>query len=100
MLTIVFVGEDSLKLRNTFSTFVPRTTRPNTVNPPFCVSRFAALFAKLKNHWELAELGSPPAFAMAIVPYTLLKNRPTANSLVMVPKVGIGARIALVVLRL
>ena len=59
-----------------FSTFVPSfvlmSTRPKTVNPPFCTFRLVELSFRLKNHWLVAESGSPPSFAMAIVPKRLL----------------------------
>src|SRR5438105_3785093 len=55
------------------------TTWPNTVNPPFWLSRFAELSARLKNHWLVALLGSPPSLAMAIVPRRL--ERVGLNSL-------------------
>ena len=45
---------------------------PNTVKPPFCLSRFAPLAARLKNHWLVALLGSVPSFAMAMVPRALV----------------------------
>ena len=54
-------------------------TSPNTVKPPFCVSRFALLSARLMNHCELALFGSEPSLAMAIVPR--LFERVTLNSL-------------------
>ena len=43
------------------------------------------LLPRLKNHWLLAELVSPPILAMAIVPKMLLILRPTLNSLVTWP---------------
>ena len=46
----------------------PLTTSPNTVNPPFCTSRFALLFARLMYHWLVALLTLPESFAIAIVP--------------------------------
>ena len=47
-------------------------TRPKAVKPPFWLSRFSELSARLKNHWLVALLGSLPSFAIAIVPRTLL----------------------------
>ena len=43
-------------------------TRANTVNPPFCASKFAELSARFTNHWLDALFGSPPSFAIATVP--------------------------------
>src|SRR5258707_6623383 len=74
--TSVFVGP----ILNLFRIFVPEITWPKTVNPPllFVLSSAAALFARLKKNCEVAEFGSA-VFAMAIVPYVLLKNLPTLN---------------------
>src|SRR5260221_14532801 len=76
------------KLLKKFNTLVPRTTRPKTVKPPFWLSRLALLLARLKNHWEVAEFGSPPTLAIAMVPKVLVRRRPTLNSFVIGPNVG------------
>ena len=55
------------------------STRPKTVKPPFWLSRFSELSARLKNHWLVALLGSLPSFAIAIVPRTLLATVPPAG---------------------
>src|SRR4051812_30731253 len=43
-------------------------TLPKTVNPPLLESR-KVLSARLTNHSSVALFGSPPSFAMAIVPF-------------------------------
>lgn len=63
------------------------TTWPKTVNPPFWLSRFALLSARLKNHSLVALLGSPPSLAIAIVPRRF--ERVALNSLGTLPKVAI-----------
>ena len=63
-------------------------TRPNTVNPPFCVSSCDALLARLKNHWLVALFGSLPSFAIAMVPRVL----ETLNSFCTAASAGIWYR--------
>ena len=51
----------------------PPSTRPKAVKPPFWLSRLlgfagSLLLARLKNHWFVALFGSPPNFAIAMVP--------------------------------
>jgi hypothetical protein len=53
------------------TTSVLLITLPNTVNPPFCLSRLAELFPMLKKNSLVALLGSPFNFAIAIVPRLL-----------------------------
>ena len=47
------------KVFRRLNTFVSLTTRPNTVKPPFWLSRLAELSPKLRNHWLEAEWGPP-----------------------------------------
>ena len=45
---------------------------PQTVNPPFCMSRLWLLSPRLKKNWFVAEFGSPACLAMAMLPRVLL----------------------------
>jgi hypothetical protein len=66
-------------------------TRPNTVKPPFCASRFLLLSARLTNHSLVALSGRFSSLAIATVPRRLLRE--ALNSFLTCAPVGMCARL-------